>query len=65
MSAKTRADRLNESADKLFDMLKESVRYDIKAGNNCPNRAVGRYCKCAFCEICRLIEYVDGKPLTL
>jgi len=65
MSAKTRADRLNESADKVLELLKLYVLYDCQNRDNCPNHDSGVSCDCTFCESCRLIEYVDGKPLTL
>jgi len=65
MSAKTRADRINESADKLVDTLKALVRYDFKSGNGCVFWPAKTRCLCYFCEACRLIEYIDNKPLTL
>ena len=64
MSAKTRADRLNEVADQLLELLKEYVRYDFKKGDSCPNWP-SVACDCASCDACKLIEYVDGKSLTL
>jgi hypothetical protein len=61
MSARTKDERINEAADRLYEALKKSVKYEA---DNCDCRYEER-CDCDFCEAVKLIEWIDGKPLTL
>jgi len=62
VSAKTKDERINEVANQLYKHLKEWLRFDLKEGGSC-----GRCddLECSTCQVIKLIEWIDKKPLTL